>query len=100
MVSYFERTIGRAAREAPVLTARFEVWTAVDWAIALYATYVAVVAVLFRETVAQWPSLLVWHAALVIALLLMPPRGAAWEQPRAADPAWRALAAGRRELLR
>ena len=89
MVSYFERTIGRAAREAPVLTARFEVWTAVDWAIALYATYVAVVAVVFRETVAQWPSLLVWHAALVIALLLMPPRGAAWEQTSADDPAWR-----------
>ena len=86
MVSYFERTIGRAAREAPVLTARFEAWTAVDWAIAVYATYVAVVAVVFRETVAQWPSLLVWHAALVLALLLLPPRGAAWEQTRARRP--------------
>ena len=90
MVSYFERTIGRATREAPVLTARFEAWNAVDWAIAIYATYVAVVAVVFRETVAQWPFLLVGHAALVMALLLMPPRGAAWEQTRADDPAWRA----------
>ena len=61
-------TTGRAARVAPALTARFEAWTALDWAIAIYATYVALVAVLFRETVAQWPFLLMGHAALVMAL--------------------------------
>ena len=77
--SHLSRTTGAAAPEAPVLTARFEAWSAVDWAVAIYATYVAVVAVVFRETVAQWPFLLVGHAALVMALLLMPPRGAAWE---------------------
>ena len=44
MVSHFRETV-RAAPEVPVLTARFEVWTVVDWAIATYATYVAGVAV-------------------------------------------------------
>ena len=62
MDSRFTRTTGRVGREAPVLTARFEAWTALDWAIASYATYVAVVAVVFRETVARWPFLLVAHA--------------------------------------
>ena len=75
-------------------------WSAVDWAVAIYATYVAVVAVVFRETVAQWPFLLVGHAALVMALLLMPPRGAAWEQPCAGDPAWRAWLRAAARFLR
>ena len=90
MVSYFrERPAGpRERRRCSQHDSRR--WTAVDWAVAIYATYVAVVAVVFRETVAQWPFLLVGHAALVMALLLMPPRGAAWEQTRADDPAWRA----------
>ena len=89
MVSYVRRTTVGAAQEVPVLIARLEGWIAVDWAIAMYASYVAVVALVFRETVAQWPLLLVCHAALVLALLVMPPRGAAWEQIRADDPAWR-----------
>jgi len=83
-------TTGRTARLAPALTARFEAWTALDWAIAIYATYVALVAVLFRETVAQWPFLLMGHTALVLGLLFMPPRGAPWEHPRADEPGWRA----------
>ena len=65
-----------------MVTSRLEAWNAVDWAVATYATYVAAVAIVFRETVAHWPFLLVGHAALVVALLLMPPRGAQWEQVR------------------
>ena len=40
---------------------------------------VAAVAILFRATVAHWPFLLAGHAVLVVALLLMPPRGAQWK---------------------
>jgi len=100
MISHISRTTGAAAPQVPVLTARFEAWNSVDWAVAIYATYVAVVAVVFRETVAQWPFLLVGHAALVTALLLMPPRGAAWESPRADDPAWRAWLRAAARFLR
>ena len=100
MISNISRTTGAAAPQVPVLTARFEAWNSVDWAVAIYATYVAVVAVVFRETVAQWPFLLVGHAALVTALLLMPPRGAAWESPRADDPAWRAWLRAAARFLR
>jgi len=89
MISQVRGTTVRTTHEVPVLTARFEAWTAIDWAIAAYATYVALVAVVYWETVPQWPFVLGWHAVLVVALLLMPPRGAAWEQTRADDPAWR-----------
>ena len=89
MASYAEERPLEPRKRCPCSSARLEGWIAVDWAIAMYAIYVAVVALVFREAVAQWPFLLVWHAALVLALLVMPPRGAAWEQFRADDPAWR-----------
>ena len=50
-----------------MVTRRSEAWTAIDWAIAIYAAYVAVVAVVFRETVAHWPFLVVGHAVLLVA---------------------------------
>ena len=52
---------------------------ALDWAVVLYAMFVALVAVVWA--VPQWPYILTGHAALVIGLLWLPARGAAWEKP-------------------
>ena len=64
----------RAHRRTPVPS-----WTALDWAVVLYAMFVALVAVVWA--VPHWPYILTGHAALVIGLLWLPPRGAAWEEP-------------------
>ena len=49
---------------------------------AIYATFVAVFAVIGASTVPQWPSIVLWHTGLVVAMLWLPPRGAAWERAR------------------
>jgi membrane-associated phospholipid phosphatase len=59
---------------------------ALDWALAIYIAYVALVAVAWA--VPHWSYILVGHAALIVGLLLLPPRGAAWEHPRLADSRW------------
>jgi len=59
---------------------------ALDWVLAAYVTFVALVAVVW--SVPRWPYILAGHAAIVVGLLLLPSRGAAWEHPRAADPRW------------
>jgi hypothetical protein len=61
-------------------------WTAVDRAVAIYAMFVALVAVVWA--VPWWPFILGGHAARVVGLRLLPPRGAAWERPRPSDPRW------------
>jgi membrane-associated phospholipid phosphatase len=57
----------------------------VDWTVALYATFVAVLAVACASAIPQWPYLLVAHSALVGALLWLPARGADWERIRPTD---------------
>jgi membrane-associated phospholipid phosphatase len=52
--------------------------------------FVALVAVVWA--VPQWPYILTGHAALVIGLLWLPARGAAWEQPPAGESPWRSSA--------
>jgi len=63
-------------------------WIPVDWAVALYATFVAVLAVVCRSAIPQWPYILLAHGGLVAAMLHLPPRGTDWEQPRESDPRW------------
>jgi hypothetical protein len=70
------------------VTARAGSWIAVDWAVAIYATFVALVAVVWA--VPRWPYILAGHASLLAGLLSLPPRGAAWEEPCAVDSRWRA----------
>ncbi len=60
--------------------------------------FVALVAVVWA--VPQWPYILMGHAALVIGLLLLPPRGAAWEEPRAGESRWRSSARSTLRFLR
>ena len=73
-------------------------WTALDWAVVLYAMFVALVAVVWA--VPRWPYILAGHAALVIGLLLLPPRGAAWEEPRPDESRWRSSARSTLRFLR
>ena len=60
----------------------------VDWAVAAYVIFVALVAVVYAAAVPGWPYILVAHGILLGFLLLLPPRGAAWEQPQPADSPW------------
>jgi membrane-associated phospholipid phosphatase len=85
------RDRGRVA--APAST-----WMALDWALALYVTYVGFVAV--GWAVPYWPYVLGGHAALVVTLLLLPPRGAAWEQSRPSDSRWLSSARSVARFLR
>jgi len=61
-------------------------WAAVDWVVAGYATFVAAIVVVRAEHVPLAPYVVIAHATLVVAMALLPPRGAAWEAPRASDP--------------
>ena len=58
-------------------------WHAVDWLVAGYATFVAVLAVVCA--VPEAPALAAAHAVLVAGMWWLPPRGAAWESPRSGD---------------
>ena len=71
-----------------VPSTRLSSWIAVDWAVAIYALGVAVLALLCAGTISQWPLLVIGHGALLVALLLMPSRGAPWEYSRAEAPSW------------
>jgi membrane-associated phospholipid phosphatase len=68
-----------------VIAQRLSSWIAVDWAVAAYSLFVAVLALVFAGTIPQWPVLVTAHIALVAALLLLPARGARWEQLRPED---------------
>jgi len=72
-----QATTGRVAR-----------WLAVDWAVALYAVFVAVVDVTWSSSIPKWAHILVSHGLLVAALVMLPPRGAQWERPQPEDPRW------------
>jgi membrane-associated phospholipid phosphatase len=75
----------RAVAQRGRVAARAGSWIALDWAVVLYAVFVALVAIICR--VPRWPYILTGHAAIVIGLLWLPPRGAAWEEP-SPDESW------------
>ena len=80
----------RAADDRRRVAARAVSWTALDWAVVLYAIFVALVAVAWA--VPKWPYILAGHTALVVAILFLPPRGAAWEEPGLDESPWRSSA--------
>ncbi len=69
-------------------------WVAVDWAVAAYTLWVAVLVLVRWRWVPHWPLLVLAHGALVGMLIWLPPRGAPWEQVSDTDPGW--LRAARR----
>ena len=88
----------RAADDRRDVATRAVSWTALDWAVVLYAMFVALVAVVWA--VPLWPYILAGHAALIIALRSLPPRGAAWEEPCPDEPRWRSSARRTARFLR
>lgn len=87
-----------ATRARRWVAARTASWMALDWILAGYVTFVALVAVVWA--VKQWPYIVGGHAAIVAGLLLLSSRGAAWEQPRAADSRWLSCARSVARFLR
>jgi len=63
---------------------------AVDWALALYAVFVALVAVIWAAQIPEWRFIVLAHGALLVFLLALPGRGAAWERIHPKDSAWMA----------
>ncbi len=72
-------------------------WILVDWAVALYAAYTAVIILAGHRSIPGWLPLLLLHMALLVGLLLLPPRGATWEHPSPDEPQWRMVT---REVVR
>lgn len=57
-------------------------WRPVDWIVVVYTVWMAGLIALCAARVPQWPRLLAIHAGIVALLLIIPPRGAAWEAAR------------------
>jgi hypothetical protein len=74
----------RTVQSAP-FTRRVFGWVAVDWLVAGYAAFVAVFVLAHAAQIPEAPYVAIAHATLLAAMALLPPRGAAWEDPRAGD---------------
>ena len=68
------------------VAARTASWVPLDCILAAYVTFVALVAMVWA--VPSWQYILGGHIAIIVGLLLLPPRGAAWEKPCATDSRW------------
>jgi len=92
---------GRSAASLGVrVVCRIDSWIAVDWAVALYATFVAILAVVRASAIPKWTHILAAHTLLVAALVWLPPRGAAWERPDRGDERLAAWARAAARFLR
>ena len=80
------------------VAARTASWIPLDWVLAAYVAFVALVAIVWA--VPWWQYILGGHVAVVIGLLLLPPRGATWERPHAADSRWLSRARSAARFLR
>ncbi len=65
----------------------------VKWAMLLdrlvmaYTAWVAILVVLTRESVPEWPALLAFHALVLVMMAVIPQRGARWETPAPGEAA-------------
>jgi membrane-associated phospholipid phosphatase len=60
-----------------------------DGMVLAYTAWIALLLLLFRGHVARAGTLLLFHLVLLVAILLIPPRGAAWERSPEGEPRWR-----------
>ena len=66
----------------------------------MYVLFVALVAIIWAAAIPEWPSILLAHGALLVLLLALPRRGAAWERFRHEDSPWVARARAVARFLR
>jgi hypothetical protein len=72
-------------------------WNLVDWAVAVYATYVAIIILVGHGSIPEWLPLFLLHVAFLVGLWFLPARGATWELPIPDEPQWRVAT---REVVR
>src|SRR5215204_6500633 len=60
-------------------------WVAVDWLVAGYAAFVAVFVLVHAARIPTAPYVAIAHVTFLVAMALLPPRGAAWEAQRSGD---------------
>ena len=57
-------------------------WVPVDWIVAVYTTWMALLIAWFSAHVDVWTRRATIHVTLVVVLLIIPLRGAPWEARR------------------
>jgi len=92
---------GRVApNDAGVVAAGGMPWLVVDWVVALYVVFVAAVVLIWSAAIPRRGSIVLAHGTVLAVLLLLPPRGAAWEQVRREDSPWLTHLRGAARFLR
>lgn len=71
-------------------------WAVVDWIVAAYTLWVALLVIWRSPHIPEWPRLLLIHAGILAFLLILPPRGSAWETRPLRAP-WQSVG---REILK
>lgn len=66
-------------------------WIATDWVVAGYATATAVLMLVCARSIPRWPLLVTLHVLLLAIMVLLPRRGASWEQGCGVEPPWRVV---------
>jgi membrane-associated phospholipid phosphatase len=61
----------------------------VDRVVMAYTAAIALLVVLRRENVPEWPTILGFHLLVLAVILALPERGAPWEIPPPGEPTWR-----------
>jgi hypothetical protein len=77
---------------------RIRSWTILDWVLAVYSTYIALILV-FTRSIPEWIPLVLAHAVFLAFIWFLPPLGASWERPRS-EAAWRMNVRGAGVFLR
>lgn len=77
----------------PAVPQRFTAsWIPLDWAVAGYTLAVLILIIVCADAVPEWPLLVSLHGLVLIFLLWLPRRGAAWEESQPSDPPLRIAA--------
>ncbi len=72
----------------------------VDRIVALYTAWIALLVVLRREHVPEWPAILGFHLFVLAFMFSLPGRGAPWESSPPAEAAWKRHIRGGLRFLR
>lgn len=80
-------------RERPLSVERTR-FVPLDWIVLAYTLWVAILVAIAGPNVPNGGAILAFHAFVATAIVLIPPRGTAWELARSFEPAWKKVARG------